>query len=395
MKQPANERPQTLLARSGPAWLLIRDFDKHPITDGVRYFATQTGGRVVGEGIIARTSGDAWADAGTAPLYGEGNPGLTGDLRSSDSEDQGAQGILQAKSIDRGRIVVISDQNAIGDALISYADNWQLWLNACNWAGQLKIETGPLTIDKITTRQELASDPSAFDRLVSGEPDRNAQPTLPAGSWQIHCWEPLSAGNFHWGSSDSEQYYSFWCWLNRWCWASAHEANSNPAPAGRSMLLACESDLADANLKLRIDQVLRQRGKVVVLGTPKASLATTPSSPMTTPIDAIDTAVDIASDVDREKSMDPSKIGQLRTEWLRDILGKLFSQQEVQRLFAVANWQNLPLEHVTFEIEGGQIVFISNAQALQNGPFTPPEIAPNSMQSKWQRQLYHWLFEQP
>ncbi len=96
---------KNLLSHRGPGWLLVRDFDKHPVTEGVRYFGTQTGGRVVGDGVIARTSQDAWADAGLSPLYGEGNPGLTGDLQYSPAEEQGAQGILLAKDIDRGRVV--------------------------------------------------------------------------------------------------------------------------------------------------------------------------------------------------------------------------------------------------------------------------------------------------
>ncbi len=90
---------------------------------------------------------------------------------------------------------------------ISYADNWRLWLNACNWAGQLQINTSPLTIDKIATLQAdkqalLASrddsKPVHFDELVGIEPDRNASPTLLSGSWQVECWEDLSGGNFHW-----------------------------------------------------------------------------------------------------------------------------------------------------------------------------------------------------
>ncbi len=55
---------KNLLAHSGPGWLLIRDFSEHPLTQNVRYFGIQTGGRVVGEGIVARTSSAAWADAG-------------------------------------------------------------------------------------------------------------------------------------------------------------------------------------------------------------------------------------------------------------------------------------------------------------------------------------------
>ncbi len=87
--ETACERTEkNLLSHRGPGWLLVRDFDKHPVTEGVRYFGTQTGGRVVGDGVIARTSQDAWADAGLSPLYGEGNPGLTGDLQYSPAKNK-------------------------------------------------------------------------------------------------------------------------------------------------------------------------------------------------------------------------------------------------------------------------------------------------------------------
>ncbi len=156
--ETACERTDTnKLAQGGPGWLLVRDFQQHPVTENVRFFATQTGGRVVGDGVIARTSPNAWADQGMSPLYGEGNPGLLGDLRMSDGEEQGAQGIVLAKTIGRGRVVIIADQNALGDAQISYADNWRLWLNACNWAGQLKIQTSPLTPDQIAMNSSTSA----------------------------------------------------------------------------------------------------------------------------------------------------------------------------------------------------------------------------------------------
>lgn len=369
---------KNLLARSGPGWLLIRDFDKHPVTDDVHFLGIQTGGRVVGEGVIARTSPDAWADAGLSPLYGEGNPGLTGDMQLSGSEEQGAQGILLAKTIDRGRVVVISDQNALGDAQISYADNWRLWLNACNWAGQLKINTQPLTIDKIAalhsngqTKRDTST-PTPFDQLVGGEPDRNANPMLPEGSWQIECWEDLSGGNFHWGSTDSQQYYYFWCWLNRWCWASAHERPSNPAPVGRIMLLVNEGDLQLAPLKQRLQSVLRQNGKVVLLGTPVNAYESSSSPPA-----------------------DPIKPEFNRTNWLKEQLALLLPAGEVHQLVDSVAWQNQPVNHAQLSVGGGAMVVIPDASLLANANFTPPETAPNAGNSKWQRQLYHWLFEQP
>ncbi len=130
--------PTCRLTPGGEGWLLVRQFEPHPVTESVRYLAIQTGGRVVGQSIVARTSPQAWADAGATPMYAEGPIGLYGDMKYSDSEESGAQGIVLARAIGQGRVVVISDQNAIGDMQISYADNWRLWLNACKWAGNLK-----------------------------------------------------------------------------------------------------------------------------------------------------------------------------------------------------------------------------------------------------------------
>ena len=376
---------KNLLSRHGPAWFVVHDFDKHPVTEGVRYYGMQSGGRVVGEGIIARTSPEAWADAGASPLYGEGNVGLSGDLRYSESEATGAQGVILAKSIDRGRVVVLCDQNALGDAQISYADNWRLWLNACKWAGQLKIDTNPLTIDKMAKLQVDRQSAQAerdqqtatpFDQLVGVEPDRNANPTLRAGSWQIECWEDISGGNFHWGGTDDEQFYYFWCWLNRWCWASAHEQPSNPAPSGRVMLMINDSHVHLAAVKQRVAAVLRQNGKVVLLAS-----AAKPAA------DGEKKNAEL-TDKESNKELDAS-------EWLREHLGKLLGNEQSGPLVSSVVWQNQPVTYAQFAVDGGSMLVIPDTNLLQNANFTPPERAPTSVQAKWQRQLYHWLFEQP
>ncbi len=85
--------------------------------------------------------------------------------------------------------------------MISYADNWRLWLNACKWAGRLRISAEPLTSEKVIMLQadKQAAAPRSdtpFDRLVGSEPDRNSLPVLPAGSWQIECWEGLQPVSF-------------------------------------------------------------------------------------------------------------------------------------------------------------------------------------------------------
>lgn len=414
---------KNLLSPSGNGWLLIRDFEPHPVTEGVRYFGMQTGGRVVGESVIARTSSDAWADAGLSPLYGEGNPGLTGDLKYSDSEEQGAQGVILAKSIDRGRVVVVSDQNALGDAQISYADNWRLWLNACNWAGQLNLDTAPLSIDKRNAREPARSatttsldETPPFEQLIGSQPDRNAEPRLPTGSWQVECWEGLSKGDFHWGSGDAHDYYFFWCWLNRWCWASAHEGPSNPAPLGRTLFFANDIDLDEPRVQRRVEQVLKQNGKVILMAShpverPSQAVDSDVGRPsqavekdsvgrlsQAVPTPSVPTAAGLANASGLDSESQPAAAFQPTSDeetWLNLQLSKITPPPEAQQLTESATWQSQPLIHAGMKIGGGEIVGITNPNALQNTNFTPPEISPNAGQAKWQRQLYHWLFEQP
>ncbi len=294
-------------------------------------------------------------------------------MQMSAGEEEGAQGVILAKAIDRGRIVVISDQNALGDAQLSYADNWRVWLNACAWAGRLDIDTRPLSIEAMakrqlaqSTSQEQAS--TTFDQIVRAEPDRNATPTLPPGAWHVECWEDLSGGDFNWGSTDSDRYYFFWCWLNRWCWTSAHEGPSHPAPSGRCMLFVNEDDTRQAMCQHRLQQVLRQRGKVIVLGN--------------------------ASSARPEPTNAAEDTFESRKERLEQALARWMPPGEVERWKATTNWEQQPLAHAHLELDGASLLFIPSAELLQNASFTAPETAPDAMQSKWQLRLYHWLFEQ-
>ncbi|MCC6507496.1 MAG: hypothetical protein IT423_00205 [Pirellulaceae bacterium] len=370
--------PSCLLSPGGSGWLLVRQFEPHPVTDGIDYFAIQTGGRVAGDGVVAWTSPQAWADVGAAPRYGEGNVGLFGDMRRTENEELGKQGIVLARTIDRGRVVVISDQNAIGDGQISYADNWRLWINACAWAGQLAITNTPVPAsaqktDSDSQRRDAATLPSldqlpAFDQLLAGEPDRNAPPTLAEGSWQIECWEPLAKGPFHWGGNAPEQYYNFWCWLNRWCWASAHQRPSNTYPAGRKLLIAFDSDLSDPTLRARIEEVLASEGKVILLRhTPHRTDGADQANPAQPPDD----------------------------EWLQTCLKHFGSSEQWRARAGAAHWLPTPICHWQITDQPGTLIAVPDPTQLGNSSFERPEVSPGPVAFKWQAILHRWLFELP
>lgn len=433
---------QCVISPGSPGWLMARDFEPHPVNQGVRFFAMQTGGRVVtnaaaGDAVIAWTSDQAWADAGALPLYGEGPVGLYGDMRYSDSEEQGKQGIVLAHSVGQGRVIVISDQNSLGDALIAYAHNWRLWVNAVRWCGRFQWDqsqhdahgsqpnhttapdaTGAVTtlanttaasatVTHATATHSMANDTdrpsksaanarpdiqptsaqpvvaglsgnrSAFDALVQSEPDRNAFPAMPAGAWNVHCWEPISTGRFHWGGSNDGQYYNFWCWMNRWHWISADEERSRPREhqRGLPMLLAVEADLLDERLLTLARATLAQRGKVLLLPDHDS------------PVDPGAAAASAA-----KGDASASTAAPRATQWALDLAGQI-SGSPVRS--EALRWQSEPVAHWGAEVAGGWLVMVPNAAALRNASFTRPEIAPDGMQRAWQIKLHRWLFDQP
>lgn len=382
------------LAPTGAGWVLVRDIAEHPVTNGVRYFATQTGGRVAGEGVVAWTSDEAWADAGIAPLYGEGNMGLFGDMRYSDSEEQGKQGIILARGVGLGRVVVISDQNSLGDAFLSYGDNWRLWLSACKWCGQLNWDEScqSTTFNASASSQSsgksvaaagsenktaaasigneptnAAEDLETFRERIAGEADRNASPAMSPDAWSVHCWEPLESGRFYWGGSDAEQYYSFWCWMNRWFWVAANDQPHRPSEhaLGRPMLLAVDREEDAAELVSLARQTLNRRGKVILL----------PAS-------------------DRAAADQPSE---LETRRAIERAAKLLDIESNSLQPAHVRWSHEPVPHWRIHSgrDSGTLIIVAGSQPLRNSRFSRPEIAPLAATLKWENELRQWLFEQP
>jgi len=125
-----DEAPHSL--SDGNGWIAVTDFDTHPVTQGLSCIAQQSGGRIDNRYAVARTSKKAWADKWKPGDYLEGvSPGLFGDFKYNEGEIRGQLGIVLARQLGRGRIVIVSDQNMLGDVFINYADNYRLWLNSC------------------------------------------------------------------------------------------------------------------------------------------------------------------------------------------------------------------------------------------------------------------------
>ncbi len=118
----------------GAGWISITRFSPHPITSGMKCIAFQTGGCVDPRFAVAWTSERSWADAWRVGAFGEENaPGFYGDFIREPTERAGPLGVVLAKTFGSGRIVVVGDQNMLGDTFINYADNYRLWLNAAAW----------------------------------------------------------------------------------------------------------------------------------------------------------------------------------------------------------------------------------------------------------------------
>lgn len=124
--------PDTL--GTGNAWLAVTRFDEHPVTAGLECLGVQTGGPVDPKYGVAWTSPEAWADQWIAGPYGEeGGPAFYGNWRRDEGETDGPLAVVAALEYGKGRIVLVGDQNMLGDLFINYADNWRLWLNATAW----------------------------------------------------------------------------------------------------------------------------------------------------------------------------------------------------------------------------------------------------------------------
>lgn len=131
--ETACDKPPAILG-AGNGWITITNFSQHPVTQGLHTIAFQTGGTVDDRFAVATTSNQGWGDLWYSGAYGENStPGFYGNWTQDPGERTGTLGVIAAKTLGKGRILIVADQNLFGDPFLNYADNFQLWLNGMSW----------------------------------------------------------------------------------------------------------------------------------------------------------------------------------------------------------------------------------------------------------------------
>jgi hypothetical protein len=229
----AERGPLTLGAGNG--WFVAVDFAKHPVARGLRAVALQTGGTVDDRWAVARTTARAWGDQWTSHPFGEGDtPGHYGNWKQDPGERAGPLGVVAARTLGQGRIVVVADQNLLGDPFIRYADNGRLWLNAMAW---------------LTREPRLAA----------------AGPFTGTAGPRVAAYEEYRASL--WGNSGSKGLFNLFAALGRHVPLCA----AADLPEAPDLILFAHDgyDLPDATADAVVDH-LRRGNPVVILGSAKA-----------------------------------------------------------------------------------------------------------------------------
>ncbi len=242
----------------GNGWVVVTDFDTHPVTQGLTCIAQQTGGVVDSRYAVARTSESSWADAWKPGAYLEDvSPGLFGDFNRSDDEEGGPLGVVLARETGLGRIVIVADQNMLGDVFLHYADNYRLWQNACAYL----------------LRDAKLAEPDAYHQMH--------QP-------RIFMHEDYTASN--WGETSTLGYHSAWASLNRNYWAFAGDVavTAQQSPAPDLLIFAHNRHELKPPQVAAVGQHLTRGGNLLIL-TAEENLATQRSGI----IGAVRTAMDL------------------------------------------------------------------------------------------------------
>ncbi len=224
----ACEQPPRTLG-SGNGWISVTRFTPHPVTRGLACLGIQTGGCVDARFALAWTSDKSWADAWSFGSYGEKNaPGFLGDFSRGPGEAAGPLGVVLAKTLERGRIVVVADQNMFSDSFINYADNYRLWLNTMAWL----------------LHEESLRRPEDYERWQSP---------------RIALCEQYDHAAF--GSDDAEGYYYAMCLLNRAYWTFANDRS--PRAADLLVLARNKDELSPRQVAELADHL--RRGKNILI----------------------------------------------------------------------------------------------------------------------------------
>jgi hypothetical protein len=168
--ETACEFPPRALGQVAGGWITIEHFKPHPVTAGLRTIAFESGGTVDDRFAVATTSERAWGDASTMHPFGEGDtPGFYGNWKPDPGERTGMLGVVLAKQVGKGRVVIVADQNIFGDPFINYADNGRLFLNAIAWLSG-KTDLGDVAAYERWRRPAVLCY-EEFGRAAFGNPD--------------------------------------------------------------------------------------------------------------------------------------------------------------------------------------------------------------------------------
>ncbi len=270
-----DKAPRTL--GSSCTWITITNFKPHPITQGLQVIAMQTGGTVDDRYAIATTSEAAWADNWSVhPYSADDNPGMFGNGKFDPGERTGKLGVVLARELGKGKIVVVGDQNMLSDNFIRYAENYKLWLNTVAWlmdGGDPASAAGWASL----------RDPRAFVQWKSP---------------RILCCENYENSSF--GATDPNQFFYFYSYLLRSRWTFASDDLSGEADlmilggdqprlapakldaliahlrAGRNILMLQSTGFAAVTGDGVTGQLKAKLGKPQILETSKTLVATYP-----------------------------------------------------------------------------------------------------------------------
>ncbi len=222
----------------GEGWIFINKFDKtHPVVQGLREIAFQTGGGVDPRYAIAWSGPNSWEDAPGIPIYGEADLAYFGNFSPDPGEKTGGSGVVLAKEFGKGKIVIVGDQNLFSPFFFQYLDVYRLWLNAFAW---------------LLNAPEIA--------------DFKAYCHVDSPSSFIVCWEDLDKGFDRFGNPDSPGYYHIYTQLcrryNTFC--IAHDDHE---PTSRLLLLLHGEKYTDEGFAYSFRQ-LKEGRAILVLDPP-------------------------------------------------------------------------------------------------------------------------------
>ncbi len=121
--------------------LMVRNFKKHPVTDGVRMISWSGGApyTVESKGGIAFLSERGYIDIGN---YVTKKPSKWSNHKVDDGEYQGPNiPVAVALEVGKGRLVSIGDHNMLGTQWLGVGDNYAFIMNTMQWLAHRESET--------------------------------------------------------------------------------------------------------------------------------------------------------------------------------------------------------------------------------------------------------------